>query len=123
MKNSCPKAEAPGQAPSQPLHLPSAACLPSRSTPPAPAAARGSPRRASLPSAAPAPRWQRRRVSAAGPAASGSGRAQGPAAGARSPGAEGQRWPARTWGCAAGPPAAGRTAGIVGCGKAHGGKR
>lgn len=109
----------PGQAPSQSLHLPSAACLPSHSTPPAPAAACGSPRRASRPSAAPAPRWQRRRVSAAGLAASGSGQPQGLAVGARSLGAEGQRWPVMTWGCAAGPAAAGRVAGIVGCGKSH----
>lgn len=108
--------------PHPPFHIPSAACLPSHSTPPAPAAARGSPRIASLPSAAPAPRWQRRRASAAGPAASVAGQRQGPAAVARRPGAEGRRrrWPARTWGCAAGPAAAGRAAGIVGCGQAHG---
>lgn len=107
------------QTPSPPLHVPSAACRPSRSTPPAPAAARGSPRRASPPSAAPAPRWRRRRASAAGPAA--------PAAGQelpKSPGAGG-RWrrrPARTWGCAAGLAALGRAAGIAGCGEAQAGE-
>lgn len=58
-------------------------------------------------------------MSAAGLAASGFGQPQGPAAGAGSLGAESQRWPTRTWGCAAGPAAAGRAAGIVGCGKAH----
>lgn len=56
-------------------------------------------------------------MSAAGPAALGSGQLWGPAVGARSLAAEGQWWPVRTWGCAAGPAAVGRAAGIVGCGK------
>lgn len=114
--------------PHQSLHIPSAACQPSRSTPPAPAAARGSPRTTSPPSAAPAPRWQRRRASAAGlvvsVSASVAGQQWGLAVGARHLGGEGwrQRWPARTWDCAVGLAAAGRAAGIVGCGEAHTGE-